>query len=128
MDGAVAGAPVGVAQVAITVRDVGEAVAFYRDRVGLRLLFEAPPGLAFFDCGGLRLMLSRPEGEVASASSILYFRVEDIRASHAAMVGRGVVFRDEPHKVAELGAVDLWMAFFDDGQGNVMALSAEVPR
>lgn len=126
MQATLTGAPTGVGQVAITVRDTAEAVAFYRDRVGLRLLFEAPPGLAFFECGGLRLMLSPPEGEVRVASSILYFEVEDIRASHAAMMERGVVFRDEPHKVAELGAVELWMAFFDDGQGNVMALMAEV--
>ena len=68
-----------IGQIAITVADVPRSVEFYRDALGLPLLFQAPPGLAFFDCGGIRLMLSRPEGEFRpGSSSVFYFRVTDI--------------------------------------------------
>lgn len=118
----------GIGQIAVNVRDVEGAVAFYRDALGLRFLFEVP-GLAFFDCGGVRLMLSRPEsGEFDHPSSVLYFRVADIRAAHGALAARGVAFRDGPHKIADMPDHELWMAFFEDGQSNVMALMAEVPR
>ena len=118
-----------IAQVAIRVLDLDRAVATYRDRLGLRLLFRAPPALAFFDCGGTRLMLSPPEpGELAHAASILYFEVGDLRAAHAELAGRGIRFRREPHPVADLGDRVLWLAEFEDGEGNVFALMSEVPK
>ena len=118
-----------LAQVAIVVQDVARATRFYQDTLGLRLLFEAPPGLAFFDCGGVRLMLSRPEGEgVDAATSILYYEVADIHATHAALRERGVLFVDEPHVVAPLGERDLWMTFLRDSEGNLLAISSELPR
>jgi methylmalonyl-CoA/ethylmalonyl-CoA epimerase len=116
-----------IGQIAIQVQELERAVQFYRDRLGLRFLFQAPPGLAFFDAGGVRLMLSRPEG-AAAGTSVLYFRVDDIQQATAALRGRGVRFTDEPHRIARLPDHDLWMAFFADSEGNTMALMSEVPR
>ena len=117
-----------IGQLALTVPDVPDAVRFYRDALGLPLLFEAPPGLAFFDLGGVRLMLSAPEkGAAASPSTgAIYFRVADIRAAHAAIAARGVTFEDEPHLVARMPDHELWMTFMRDPGGNLLALMAEV--
>jgi catechol 2,3-dioxygenase-like lactoylglutathione lyase family enzyme len=116
-----------IGQIAIPVKDVARATAFYRDRLGLPLLFEAPGPLSFFDAGGVRLMLSLPsEAKFDHPASILYFRVPDIGAAHQELAGRGVAFLQEPHKVAELGPVDLWLAFFEDGEGSTHALLSEV--
>jgi methylmalonyl-CoA/ethylmalonyl-CoA epimerase len=116
-------------QVAFTVSDVPRSTAFYRDAVGLRFLFAAGPALAFFDLGGVRLMLSAPEGDFRpGASSVLYLRVTDIHAAHAAMQGRGVEFVDEPHLVAPMPDHDLWMCFFRDPDGHTLALMSERPK
>src|SRR5687767_11306380 len=89
-----------VGQIAIRILDLDRAIATYRDRLGLRFLFQAPPALAFFDCGGVRLMLSPAEpGEFDHPASILYFAVQDIQAAHAAMAGRGVTFRSAPRQI-----------------------------
>ena len=105
------------------------AAAFYANVLGLKLLFKAPPGLAFFDCGGVRLMLDRPEKEEFDhPSSILYFAVSDIQAGHAKMKQSGVRFEDEPHLVARLPDHDLWMTFFRDSEENLLALMSEVKR
>ena len=117
-----------IGQIALAVPDVASAVRFYRDDLGLRLLFEAPPGLAFFDCGGIRLMLSAPEKGQAAAPSTgaIYFRVADIRAAHAALSARGVKFEDEPHLIARMPDHELWMCFVRDPGGNLLGLMAEV--
>ena len=118
-----------IGQIAVVVQDAARATRFYRDALGLRLLFEAPPKLAFFDCGGVRLMLSPPEGpDTARASSILYYDVADIHASYDTLLARGVQFDREPHVVAPLGANDLWMAFFRDSEGNLGAIMSELAR
>ena len=118
-----------IGQIAINVRDVQRAVAFYRDTLGMRFLFQAPGGLAFFDCGGVRLMLGVPERpEFAHPSSILYFTVTDIEATHRALAARGVDFRDAPHVIHRAADYDLWMAFFRDTEGNTMALMEEKRR
>ncbi|MGI8547697.1 MAG: VOC family protein [Gemmatimonadaceae bacterium] len=118
-----------IGQIAVIARDVARATRFYRDVLGMHLLFEAPPGLAFFDCGGIRLMLSPPEGaDTASASSILYYTVPDIRAAYDTLVTRGVQFEDAPHVVAALADRDVWMAFLRDSEHNLLALMSEVPR
>src|SRR5262245_19732324 len=89
-----------IGQVSVRAKDLPRALAFYRDVLGLRLLFEAPPGLAFFDCGGVRLMLSLPENaEFDHAGSVLYYRVADIAKSAAALRSHGVVFEEEPRKI-----------------------------
>ncbi len=116
-----------IGQIAVNAKDVERAVAFYRDTLGIKLLFQAPPQLAFFDCDGVRLMLSPPsEAEFDHPSSVLYFRVDDIREAHAELVRRGVVFRDQPHLVAKLPDHELWMTFFHDSEGNTLALMSEI--
>jgi len=116
-------------QIQIPTHDVERAAAFYENVLGLKLLFKAPPGLAFFDCGGLRLMLDRPEKpEFDHPSSILYFAVPDIQAAHARMKEMSVKFEDEPHLIARMPDHDLWMTFFRDSEGNLMGLMSEVKR
>ena len=116
-------------QIQVRAHDVERAAAFYENVLGLKLLFKAPPGLAFLDCGGVRLMLDRPEKpEFDHASSILYFAVPDIQAAHAKMKENGVQFEDEPHLIARMPDHDLWMTFFHDSEGNLMGLMSEVAR
>jgi catechol 2,3-dioxygenase-like lactoylglutathione lyase family enzyme len=116
-------------QIALTVSDVQRSIAFYRDQVGLRFLFAAGPSLAFLDLGGVRLMLSAPEGEfVPGVSSVLYLRVADIAAAHAEMAARGVKFVDTPHLIAPMADHDLWMCFFRDPDGHTLALMCERPK
>ena len=118
-----------IGQIAIVVHDLARAVAFYRDALGLKLLFQVPPKMAFFDCAGVRLMLSLPEKpEFDHPSSILYFTVSDIRSAHGALVAQGVSFEAEPRLVAKLETHDLYLAFFHDRDGNVLALMSEVSR
>jgi methylmalonyl-CoA/ethylmalonyl-CoA epimerase len=115
-----------IGQIAINVRDLERAVAFYRDTLGLRFLFQAPGGLAFFDCGGIRLMLGVAERpELDQPASIIYYKVDDIDAAHQALTDRGVEFIDEPHLVAKLPKHELWMTFFRDSEENVLALMEE---
>jgi len=116
-----------IGQIAIVVKDTKRATAFYRDVLGLRLLFEAGD-MAFFDCGGVRLMLSPPSGpEYDHPGSIIYYRVDDLAAAHTALLDKGVVFQTPPHRVARLPDHELWMAFLHDGEGNLLALMSEVP-
>jgi methylmalonyl-CoA/ethylmalonyl-CoA epimerase len=115
-----------IGQIAMTVKDLARAVAFYRDRLGMRFLFQVPPTLAFFDCGGVRLMLDVPQDkEVDHPGSPLYFTVADIDAAYAELKARGVDFRDAPHLIAKMPDHELWMAFFRDGEGNTLALMCE---
>ena len=115
-----------IGQIAVVVQDLARAVAFYRDTLGLKLLFEAP-GLAFFDCGGVRLMLSpAPRPDLEHASSILYYFVDDIRGSFEELRRRKVTFAAEPHVIARMPDHELWLAEFRDSEGNVLALMSEV--
>jgi catechol 2,3-dioxygenase-like lactoylglutathione lyase family enzyme len=117
-----------IGQIAITTHDVERAIGFYRDSLGLEFLFRAGP-LAFFMCGGVRLMLAVPENrELDHPSSTIYFRVRDIRATREELAGRGVPFEDEPHLIAELEDHELWMTFFRDPDRNYLGLMSEVPR
>jgi catechol 2,3-dioxygenase-like lactoylglutathione lyase family enzyme len=123
--------PVGISrlgQIAINVYGVDRATAFYRDILGLPLLFTTGT-LAFFDCGGVRLMLSRPEKpEFDHPSSVLYFTVPDIVSAHRQMLSRGVHFEDTPHLIAKMPTHDLWMTFFRDPEKNLLALMCEMPQ
>lgn len=116
-----------IGQISMRAKDVARAVQFYRDTLGLRFLFEAPPQLAFFDCGGVRLMLSRPEdGAFDHPGSVLYYKVSDIQAARDALVARGVAFESEPHLIARMPDHDLWMGFFRDSEDNMLAVMSEV--
>lgn len=114
-------------QISMPAPDVDRAVRFYRDTLGLPFLFAAPPRLAFFDCGGVRLMLSTPEPGFDRPGSVLYFAVEDIRQMHDVLTSRGVAFRTAPHKIATLADREVWLADFEDSEGNTLALMSE-PR
>ncbi len=115
-------------QIAVPVTDIDRAVAFYRDVLGMRFLFQAPPGLGFFDLDGVRLMLDAPAAEHAGNASVLYYKVDDIQAAHATLVARGVTFEGEPHLIARLPDHELWMAFFRDPDRNLLALMSEIRR
>ena len=115
-----------IGQIAINVHDTSRAVAFYRDQLGMKLLFSAGQ-LAFFDCGGIRLMLTPPEKpEFDHPSSILYFKVPDIKQAHAMLSERGVKFEDTPHLIARMPDHELWMTFFRDSENNLLSLMCEV--
>jgi methylmalonyl-CoA/ethylmalonyl-CoA epimerase len=113
-----------IGQIAVNVEDIDVAVKFYRDTLGMKFLFQVP-AMAFFDCAGVRLLLNEVE-EWQRPSSIIYYKVEDINATHEAMVARGVTFTDAPHLVAKMSDHDLWMAFFKDPVGNILALMSEI--
>lgn len=115
-------------QVSVNVHNLDRAVSFYRDSLGLPLLFTTGD-LGFFNCGGVRLMLTPPEKpEFDHPGSVLYFVVPDIQAAHRQLVAKGVSFEGEPHLIAKLPDHDLWMAFFRDTEGNLLALMSEVRR
>ena len=116
-----------IKQISVNARNLPRAIAFYRDSLGMRHLFDAPPQMSFFDCGGIRLLVGVAEkGEFDHPSSILYFNVDDIRAAHTDLEAKGVAFRGAPHRVAKLPDREIWMAFFDDTEGNVLALTSEI--
>lgn len=117
-----------IGQISIIVQDVDRATAFYRDVLGLSLLFTVP-GMSFFDCGGVRLMLGRASApELDHPSSMLYFRVPDIHAGHQRLVEYGVEIVAPPRLIAPMPTHDLWMTGFRDTEGNIHQLMSEVPR
>jgi predicted enzyme related to lactoylglutathione lyase len=118
--------PTAIGQIGLTVQDLDRAIHFYRDVLGLPLLFTAPPGLAFLDCGGVRLLLSRPEEEDhALSTTTIYYKVADLAAIHARMVAAGAQAKNDPHLIARMPDHELWMSFFDDGEGNTLGLMEE---
>ncbi len=117
-----------IGQIALTVNNLEAATAFYRDQLGLPFLFEVP-GMAFFQCGGVRLLLgTAPEGDADYPAAILYYRVDDIESAFKSLSERGVVFEAEPHVVHKAEDHELWLAFFWDGERRLAALMSEVPR
>lgn len=113
-----------IGQIAILVKDVARATEFYRDKLGMKHLFSAGD-LSFFDCGGVRLMLDKPE-KAEAGTSIIYFKVSEINEAHEQMKSRGVQFVDSPHLIARLPDHDLWMTFFRDSEGNLLSIMGEV--
>ena len=117
-----------IGQISIMVKDLPRATAFYRDTLGVKFLFEVP-GMAFFDAGGVRLMLGKAEKpEFDHPASILYYKVEDIGGSHQALESRAVNIVHEPRLVAPMPDHDLWISFYRDSEDNHFALMSEVPR
>ena len=118
-----------IGQIFVNVKDLDRAIDFYRDVLGMTFLFQAPPGMAFFDCEGIRLMLGvadRPE--LDHAASIIYYKVDDIERVYEVFNARGVEFIVRPHLVAPMPTYDLWLADFRDSEGNILALMSEVPK
>jgi methylmalonyl-CoA/ethylmalonyl-CoA epimerase len=116
-----------VGQVSINAKDLPRAVRFYREVLGMRHLFDAGPALSFFDCGGIRLMISAPEKpEYDHPGSVIYYKVDDIQSTYEAFRARGAPFIDAPHLIARMPDHELWMAFLKDTEGNTLALMSEV--
>src|SRR6185437_1658897 len=114
-------------QIAVNAHDLERAIAFYRDKLGMKHLFTVPPQMAFFDCDGIRLMLSLPETpEFDHPSSIIYFNVDEIHAAYATLSERDVKFEQPPGFVANMGTYDLWMASFRDSENNIMVIMSNV--
>lgn len=114
-----------IGQIAVTVSDVDRSAIFYRDVLGMRFLFQFP-NLAFFDCGGVRLMLTTPEGTAPCGNSVIYYKVDEINQAADLLVSRGVTFEAKPHLIAKMPDHELWMAFFRDPDRNLLALMSEV--
>ena len=118
-----------IGQIAVNAHDVDRAIEFYRDKLGMKHLFSAPPNLDFFDCDGIRLMLSLPaKPEFDHPSSIIYFNVDDIQQATQTLSERGVKFEEQPVFVANMGTYDLWLASFRDSENNLLALMSNVPH
>jgi len=115
-----------IGQIAILVKDVTRAREFYRDKLGMKHLFSTG-NLSFFDCGGVRLMLDKPE-KAEAGTSIIYFKVAEINEAYEQMKSRGVQFVDSPHLIARLPDHDLWMTFFRDSEGNLLSIMGEVRK
>ena len=115
-----------IGQIAVNVHDLPRAVTFYRDVLGLQHLFDAGPSLSFFDCNGVRLMLSKPErAEYDHPTSVLYYKVTNLETVHRDLAEKRVHFDGLPHKIASMPTYDLWMAFARDSEGNPFALMEE---
>jgi methylmalonyl-CoA/ethylmalonyl-CoA epimerase len=115
-----------IGQIAIPVQDLDRAVTFYRDMLRLPFLFQTS-GLAFFQCGEVRLMLSLPESpDTPTRSSIIYYKVDDLPRAYAMLREQHAKLIDEPHHIAKMEDHDLWMAFCEDSEGNVVGLMSEV--
>jgi catechol 2,3-dioxygenase-like lactoylglutathione lyase family enzyme len=115
-----------IRRIAITVGDVTTAVAFYRDVLGLQFLFRPGENLAFLAAGDIRIMLSTPQGAgVVGANSILYFAVDEIAATHAALLERGAEDERGPQLTARMPDHELWTAFVRDPDGNLVGLMEE---
>ena len=118
-----------IGQIAVPVRDVDRAIAFYREVLGMRFLFKAPPGLGFFDCAGVRLLLDAAvETSDNNYSSIIYYKIPDIHFAFETLSSRGVDFEQKPTLIAEMPDHDLWMAFFRDPDDNLLALMSELRK
>lgn len=115
-----------IGQISIVVSDVDRAVEFYRDVLGLEYLFGFP-GMAFFNCGGVRLYLAKPEKPEFDRTSILYYRVPDMAQAADSLKAKGVTFEQEPQAVHKDEKHELWLGFFKDTEGNNVALMSEVP-
>ena len=117
-----------IGQISVTVHDLDRAVAFYKEKLGLKHLFSVPK-MSFFDAGGIRLMLAIPERpEFDHPSSVLYFNVVDIQTVFASLSERGVRFEGPPHLIAKMDTYDLWMAFFRDSENNLLSLMSNIER
>jgi methylmalonyl-CoA/ethylmalonyl-CoA epimerase len=116
-----------IGQIAVTVTDIDRAILFYRDALGMPLLFQVP-NMAFFDCGGIRLMLGPAEKPGEAFSSVIYYKVDEIQQAFEILSSRGVPFEAKPHLIAKMPDHDLWMAFFRDPDRNLLALMCEARR
>jgi len=117
-----------IGQIAIAVTDIFRSTAFYKDTLGLKLLFELPTGIAFFDCGGIRLMLTTLQGERADHhTSVIYYKVDDIHQATQTLKEKGATFIREPQLAAKMDGYELWNAFLRDPDENLVSITADMP-
>jgi methylmalonyl-CoA/ethylmalonyl-CoA epimerase len=120
-----------IKQIAIPVHSVDEGKTFYRDVLGLRHLFDAPPALSFFDCGGVQMMLAGPAAQGKDGDqqhAVLFYDVTDIKETHARIKSSGAKSLAEPRVIARMNGKEIWVCELSDGQGNVVGLMSEVPE
>jgi methylmalonyl-CoA/ethylmalonyl-CoA epimerase len=120
-----------IRQIGLPVRDTSEAKRFYRDILGLRHLFDAPPALSFFDCGGVQLMLAGPDGQGKDGDqqhAVLFYDVADIKGTHARIKSSGAQSLEEPRIITRMNGREIWISSISDGQGNVVGLMSDVPE
>jgi methylmalonyl-CoA/ethylmalonyl-CoA epimerase len=120
-----------IRQIALPVYDIVEGTRFYRDTLGMRHLFDAPPALSFFDCGGVQLMLAGPDGQGKDGDQqhgVLFYDVSDIKATHAKIKSSGAKSLEEPRVIARMNGREIWVSSVSDGQGNVVGLMSDVPE
>jgi len=118
-----------IRQIALPVRDTTEAKRFYSDTLGMRHLFDAPPALSFFDCGGVQLMLAGPEGQGKDGDqqhAVVFYDVSDIKTTHARIKSSGAKSLEEPRVIARMSGREIWVSAISDGQGNVVSLMSDV--
>jgi len=120
-----------IKQIAIPVHSLDNAKAFYRDTLGMRHLFDAPPALSFFDCGGVQLMLAGPEAQGKDGDqqhAVLFYDVSDIKKAHARVKSSGAKSLEEPRMITRMNGREIWISSVSDGQGNVVGLMSDVPE
>ena len=120
-----------IKQIAIPVHALDKAKAFYRDTLGMRHLFDAPPALSFFDCGGVQLMLAGPEAQGKDGNqqhAVLFYDVSDIKKIHSRIKASGAKSLAEPRVIARMNGREIWVCELSDGQGNVVGLMSDVPE
>jgi len=118
-----------IKQIALPVREITEATRFYRDTLGMRHLFDAPPALSFFDCGGVQLMLAGPDAQGKDGEqqhAVLFYDVSNIKSVHGKIKSAGAKSLEEPHVIARMNGREIWISSFSDGQGNVVSLMSDV--
>jgi predicted enzyme related to lactoylglutathione lyase len=118
-----------IKQIALPVREITTATRFYRDTLGMRHLFDAPPALSFFDCGGVQLMLAGPDAQGKDGEhqhAVLFYDVSDIKGVHGNIKSAGAKSLEEPHIIARMNGREIWISSFSDGQGNVVSLMSDV--
>jgi methylmalonyl-CoA/ethylmalonyl-CoA epimerase len=120
-----------IKQIALPVREITKATRFYRDTLGMRHLFDAPPALSFFDCGGVQLMLAGPDAQGKDGEqqhAVLFYDVSDIVAVHEKIKSSGAKSIEEPRVIARMNGREIWISSFSDGQGNVVSLMSDVAQ
>ncbi len=112
-------------QVLVNVKDLDGAMDFYGGKLGMKFVGKFPPGLAFYNLCGVQLMVSAIPGESSGPNNPIYFKVPDIQEVFESLKAKGVEFTHEPHVLHSTDNYELWMAFFKDHEGNLMAIADE---
>ncbi|WP_394174153.1 VOC family protein [Thalassotalea litorea] len=117
-----------VGQIAIAVSDVNVAKQFYCDVLGLALLFDVLPAMAFIQAGDTRIMLTQLQGnEKDHHTSVIYYQVDDIDSYANKLRDQEIDFEQKPQLAAKMPDHELWLGFLRDPDNNLLAIMAEKP-